>query len=38
MLVVSSESPAETMAVGRRLASLLRAGDVLLLDGELHAL
>jgi tRNA threonylcarbamoyladenosine biosynthesis protein TsaE len=37
MLVVSSESPAETMAVGRRLASLLRAGDVLLLEGELGA-
>lgn len=37
MLVVSSENPAETMAVGRRLATLLRAGDVLLLDGELGA-
>lgn len=29
--------PAETMAVGRRLASLLRPGDVVLLEGDLGA-
>ena len=29
------ETPADTMAVGRRLAGLLRAGDVLLIEGEL---
>jgi len=31
------ETPAETMAVGRRLAGLLWAGDVVLVDGELGA-
>ncbi len=31
------ETPAETMAVGRRLAGLLWAGDVVLIDGELGA-
>ena len=31
------QSPAETMAVGRRLAGLLWAGDVVLIDGELGA-
>lgn len=29
--------PAETMAVGRRLASLLRPGDVVLIEGDLGA-
>ena len=29
--------PAETMAVGRRLASLLRPGDVVLVEGDLGA-
>ena len=29
--------PAETMAVGRRLASLLRPGDVVLVEGQLGA-
>ena len=28
-------TPAETMAIGRRLAGLLRAGDVVLIDGDL---
>jgi len=32
-----SLSPAETRRLGRRLAGLLRAGDVLLLEGELGA-
>ncbi|HLG11932.1 MAG TPA: tRNA (adenosine(37)-N6)-threonylcarbamoyltransferase complex ATPase subunit type 1 TsaE [Dehalococcoidia bacterium] len=32
-----SLSPAETRRLGRRLAGLLRAGDVLLLQGELGA-
>lgn len=31
------QTPAETMAVGRRLAGLLWAGDVVLIDGELGA-
>ena len=30
-------SPAETRRLGRRLAALLRAGDVVLLQGELGA-
>ena len=34
-LQVVCESPAETMAVGRRLAGLLWAGDVVLIEGEL---
>lgn len=33
--VVSSESPADTLALGRRLAGLLRPGDVVLLAGRL---
>jgi tRNA threonylcarbamoyladenosine biosynthesis protein TsaE len=36
-LVLRSESEADTRAVGRRLANLLRPGDVLLLCGELGA-
>lgn len=28
-------TPAETMSVGRRLAGLLRAGDIVLIEGEL---
>ena len=35
--VFESLSPAETRRLGRRLAGLLRAGDVLLLQGELGA-
>jgi tRNA threonylcarbamoyladenosine biosynthesis protein TsaE len=31
------DTPAETMAVGRRLAGLLWAGDVVLIEGELGA-
>ena len=34
-LEIRCSSPAETMAVGRRLASLLRQGDVVLLEGDL---
>lgn len=34
-LEIRCTSPAETMAVGRRLASLLRPGDVVLVEGEL---
>lgn len=36
-LVVSSASPADTLALGRRLAGLLRPGDVVLLEGRLGA-
>lgn len=36
-LEIRCATPAETMAVGRRLASLLRAGDVVLVEGELGA-
>ncbi len=36
-LVVSSTSPADTLALGRRLAGLLRPGDVVLLEGRLGA-
>ena len=36
-LQVVCESPAHTMAVGRRLAGLLWAGDVVLIEGELGA-
>jgi tRNA threonylcarbamoyladenosine biosynthesis protein TsaE len=34
---IESKSVADTMAVGRRLASLLRPGDVLLVSGRLGA-
>lgn len=37
MIELVSGSPAETMALGRRLAGLLRAGDVVLLAGRLGA-
>ena len=36
-LTTSSATPAETLAVGRKLAALLRPGDVLLLVGRLGA-
>ncbi len=36
-LAVTADSPAETLAVARRLASLLRPGDVVLLSGRLGA-
>jgi tRNA threonylcarbamoyladenosine biosynthesis protein TsaE len=36
-LVVSTRSAARTRALGRRLAKLLRAGDVVLLQGQLGA-
>jgi tRNA threonylcarbamoyladenosine biosynthesis protein TsaE len=35
--VIESKSPAETRRLGERLSHLLRAGDVLLLKGELGA-
>ena len=35
--VFESRSPAETQRLGRRLAALLRPGDVVLLQGELGA-
>jgi tRNA threonylcarbamoyladenosine biosynthesis protein TsaE len=35
MIEVETGSPAETLALGRRLAASLRAGDVLLLSGQL---
>jgi tRNA threonylcarbamoyladenosine biosynthesis protein TsaE len=34
---VSTTSPTETLALGRRLASLLRSGDIVLLAGRLGA-
>jgi tRNA threonylcarbamoyladenosine biosynthesis protein TsaE len=34
-VVITCETPAQTMAVGRRLAGLLWAGDVVLIEGEL---
>jgi tRNA threonylcarbamoyladenosine biosynthesis protein TsaE len=37
MITVECVSEADTRAVGRRLASLLRAGDVILLAGDLGA-
>ena len=37
MISVTCATDAETRAVGRRLASLLRAGDVVLLSGDLGA-
>lgn len=36
-LQVFCPAPADTMAIGRRLASLLRVGDVVLVAGELGA-
>lgn len=36
-LELECPQPADTMAVGRRLASLLRAGDVVLVEGQLGA-
>ena len=37
MLTVESAGPGDTLALGRRLASLLRAGDVISLCGPLGA-
>lgn len=37
MIHVASVSPADTLALGRRLAGLLRPGDVVLLAGRLGA-
>ena len=37
MLSVMSSSPDETLALGMRLAGLLRAGDVVLLNGRLSS-
>ena len=37
MATIISHSPAETFAHGREIATTLRAGDVLALDGELGA-
>jgi len=36
-IAVTTESPDETMAVGRKLAALLTAGDVVVLTGRLGA-
>jgi tRNA threonylcarbamoyladenosine biosynthesis protein TsaE len=36
-IVLRSDSPAATRAIGRRLAHLLRPGDIVLLQGELGA-
>lgn len=35
MIELKSASPADTLAIGRRVAALLRAGDVVLLSGHL---
>ncbi|MCP3998280.1 MAG: tRNA (adenosine(37)-N6)-threonylcarbamoyltransferase complex ATPase subunit type 1 TsaE [bacterium] len=37
MIEVPTNNPAETLALGRRLAAMLRAGDVVLLAGKLGA-
>jgi tRNA threonylcarbamoyladenosine biosynthesis protein TsaE len=37
LIEIPTNSPAETLALGRRLAALLRAGDVVLLAGQLGA-
>lgn len=37
MIEISTKDPAETLALGRHLAALLRAGDVVLLAGRLGA-
>ena len=37
MIEFRSESPEDTLALGRRLASLLTSGDVILLNGRLGA-
>lgn len=37
MIEIATTSPAETLALGRHLAALLRAGDVVLLAGRLGA-
>ncbi len=37
MATIISHSPAETFSMGEKLASSLRAGDVLALDGDLGA-
>jgi len=37
MIEIASNTPAETLALGRRLAAMLRAGDIVLLAGRLGA-
>ena len=37
MIEVSTNDPAETLALGRHLAAMLRAGDIVLLAGRLGA-
>ncbi len=37
MIEIVSTTPAETLALGRRLAAMLRAGDIILLAGQLGA-
>lgn len=37
MIEINTNSPAETLALGRHLAALLRAGDIVLLAGRLGA-
>ena len=37
MIELHSQTPADTLAIGRKLAGLLRPGDVVLLEGRLGA-
>ena len=37
MIEISTSNPAETLALGRHLAAMLRAGDIVLLAGRLGA-
>jgi tRNA threonylcarbamoyladenosine biosynthesis protein TsaE len=37
MIEIATNTPAETLALGRHLASMLRAGDIVLLAGRLGA-
>lgn len=37
MIEIPTANPAETLALGRRLAAMLRAGDIVLLAGQLGA-
>jgi len=37
LIEIATSNPAETLALGRRLAAMLSAGDILLLSGQLGA-
>jgi tRNA threonylcarbamoyladenosine biosynthesis protein TsaE len=37
LIEIATSNPAETLALGRRLAAMLSAGDVVLLAGQLGA-